>query len=160
MHEHFLATRRLARPRGLTRLGAVVILSIIALALPAPATAASSSAADLCAKVGSQAGFSGNGLVTAVAVGMAESGCSPTASNSNGPTKGCPNGSVDRGLWQINSCYHPTVSKNCAYDAQCNANAAYRISSGGSNWQPWVTYNNGRCKAYLDQARAAVGRLT
>ncbi|WP_158550882.1 transglycosylase SLT domain-containing protein [Geodermatophilus sp. TF02-6] len=140
----------------------MAILALIALAAPAPAMAASdasSSASDLCAKAASRAGFTGNRLVTAVAVGMAESGCNPTAYHANGPTKGCSQGSVDRGLWQINNCYHPSVSKSCAYDAQCNANAAYRISSGGATWRPWAAYNNGRYKAYLAQAKTAVDRL-
>ena len=164
MHQHILGMRRPVRAVPPLRLGIVVVLALIALAVPAPAMAASdtstSAAADLCASVASRAGFSGDRLVTAVAVGMGESSCRPDAQNSNGPTKGCPNGSVDRGLWQINSCWHPSVSKSCAYDAQCNANAAYRISSGGANWKPWVAYTNGGYENYLDEARAAVGRLT
>src|SRR3712207_8953239 len=139
-------------------------LALVALVIPAPAMAASDAsaraAADTCAKVALRAGFSGDRLVTAVAVGMGESSCRPDVARSNGPTKGCPKGSVDRGLWQINSCWHPSVSKSCAYDAQCNANAAYRISSGGRNWKPWVAYTNGRYENYLDEARAAVGRLS
>ena len=164
MHQRIFGMRRLVRALRPTRLGIVVIVALVALGVPAPAMAAadasSSAAADLCTKVASRAGFSGSRLVTAVAVGMAESSCRPDAYLSNGPTKGCPNGSVDRGLWQINSCWHPSVSKSCAYDAQCNANAAYRISSGGANWKPWVAYTNGRYKAHLAQAKAAVGRLS
>ncbi|MEV6796862.1 transglycosylase SLT domain-containing protein [Micromonospora rifamycinica] len=114
---------------------------------------------DLCAQVAYAAGFRNNPLVTAVAVAMAESSCNPSAVGSNGPTAGCPNGSLDRGLWQINNCYHPTVNDTCAYTAQCNANAAYSISSGGSNWQPWSTYNNGAYAGYLSAAQAAVARL-
>jgi hypothetical protein len=111
MHQHILGMRRPVRAVPPLRLGIVVVLALIALAVPAPAMAASdtstSAAADLCASVASRAGFSGDRLVTAVAVGMGESSCRPDAQNSNGPTKGCPNGSVDRGLWQINSCWHP-----------------------------------------------------
>ena len=164
MHQHILGTRRPVRAVPPIRLGLVVILALIALAVPAPAMAASdassSAASDLCATVASRAGFSGDKLVTAVAVGLGESSCRPDAYNSNGPTKGCPNGSVDRGLWQINSCWHPSVSENCAYDAQCNANAAYRISAKGANFKPWVAYTNGRYKNYLNEARAAVSRLS
>src|SRR5205823_4244328 len=58
----------------------------------------SSSPAGLCAYVGFVAGFSeSTNLVTAVAVAMAESNCNPSAPNVNGPSPGCPNGSVDRG---------------------------------------------------------------
>ena len=164
MHQRIFGMRCLIRALRPTRLGIVVIVALVALVVPAPAKAASDAAAsaaiDLCATVASRAGFSGERLVTAVAVGMGESSCRPDAHNANGPTKGCPNGSTDRGLWQINSCWHPSVSKSCAYDAQCNANAAYRISSGGANWKPWVAYTNGRYKNYLNEARAAVGRLS
>jgi hypothetical protein len=133
---------------------------------PATATAAPNNAVrvastgiDLCAQVAYAAGFRGSPLVTAVAVAMAESSCNPSAVGSNGPTAGCPSGSLDRGLWQINSCYHADVNDTCAYNAQCNANAAYSISGGGSNWQPWSTYNNGAYTSYLSAAQAAVNRL-
>ena len=164
MHQHILAMRRLVPATPSVRSGIVVILALVALAVPAPAKAAhdasASAAVDLCATVASRAGFSGEGLVTAVAVGMGESSCRPDAQNTNGPTKGCPNGSVDRGLWQINSCWHPSVSQSCAFDAQCNANAAYRISAKGANFRPWVAYTNGSYRTYLDAARAAVSRLS
>jgi hypothetical protein len=164
MHQHILAMRRLVPATPSVRSGIVVILALVALAVPAPAKAAhdasASAAVDLCATVASRAGFSGEGLVTAVAVGMGESSCRPDAQNTNGPTKGCPNGSVDRGLWQINSCWHPSVSTSCVYDAQCNANAAYRISAKGANFTPWVVYTNGSYRKYLDAARAAVSRLS
>ncbi|MGR6964045.1 hypothetical protein ACU610_06265 [Geodermatophilus sp. URMC 61] len=146
------------------RLGIVVSLALIALAVPAPAMAAPDTSArapaDLCAQVASRAGFSGDRLVTAVAVGMGESSCRPNAQNANGPTKGCPNGSVDRGLWQINSCWHPSVSRSCAFDAQCNANAAYRISAKGANFRSWAAYTNGSYRNHLPAARAAVSRLS
>ena len=146
------------------RLGIVAVLALVALAVPAPARAApdasANAPADLCASVASRAGFTSDRLVTAVAVGMGESSCRPDAQNANGPTAGCPGGSVDRGLWQINSCWHPSVSRSCAYDAQCNANAAYRISAKGANFRPWVAYSSGSYRKHLAAARAAVGRLS
>jgi hypothetical protein len=164
MHQHILGMRRPVRAVLPLRLGIVAVLALAALAIPAPAradsAASTSAAADRCAGVASQAGFSGDRLVTAVAVGMGESSCRADAQNANGPTKGCPNGSVDRGLWQINSCWHPSVSKSCAYDPQCNANAAYRISAKGTNFKPWVAYTNGSYRNHLEAARAAVARLS
>jgi hypothetical protein len=115
--------------------------------------------ADLCAQVANQAGFNGGYLVLAVAVALAESRCVPSAVNTNGPTSGCSGGSRDRGLWQINDCYHPSVTDACAFTPQCNADAAFSISSGGVNWHPWSTYNNGLYTAWLDDAQAAVDRL-
>jgi hypothetical protein len=164
MHQHILGMRRPVRAVLPLRLGIVAVLALAALAIPAPAradsAASTSAAADLCATVASRAGFTGDRLVTAVAVGMGESSCRADAQNANGPTKGCPNGSVDRGLWQINSCWHPSVSKSCAYDAQCNANAAHRISAKGTNFKPWVAYTNGSYRNHLEAARAAVARLS
>jgi Lysozyme like domain len=143
-----------------TLLCLVLVLStaLIGLGMSTPARA-DAVGIDLCAEVARNAGFSGDPLVTAIAVAMAESSCDPDATNTNGPTAGCPNGSVDRGLWQINSCYHSEVSAACAFDPQCNADAAYRISSGGSDWTQWSTYNSGAYRQYLDDAAAAVDRL-
>jgi len=141
----------------------VQVLALMSLAGTLVLVGASPSSAvtgvDLCATVGHTAGFRNEALVTATAVGMAESSCNPSATNTNGPTSGCPNGSTDRGLWQINDCYHSEVSDSCAFNAQCNANAAYRISSGGTNWTQWTTYNSGSYRNYLAVARAAVARL-
>ena len=84
------------------------------------------------------AGGSSSNCPTAVAVANAESNfdCSATYTNTGG--------SIDRGLWQINDYWHPEVSDSCAFDCQCNANGAYSISHGGSDWTPWATYNSGK----------------
>lgn len=78
----------------------------------------------------------------AAAVAMAESGGDPNARNHN------TNGSVDRGLWQINSV-HKQYDAAKLFSADYNATAAYAIGGGGTNWQPWVTYNTGAYKKYL-----------
>ncbi len=57
----------------------------------------------------SRSTFQDQALRMAVAVGLAESGGNPTARNPNPPTPGCPTGSVDRGGWQLNDCYHAEV---------------------------------------------------
>ena len=45
-------------------------------------------------------------------------------------------GSVDRGLWQINSYFHPEVSKDCAFDSVCSTIEAIRIikQKGFGEW--------------------------
>jgi hypothetical protein len=83
----------------------------------------------------------------------------PNATNTNSPPPQCGE-STDRGLYQINSCYHPEVTDACAFDAQCNADAAYRILSQGTDWTQWATFKNGRYLSFLDEARAAADRLT
>ena len=80
------------------------------------------------------AGFTGQRLRVAVAVGLAESAGNPAATDRNGPTPGCPDGSTDRGGWQLNTCHHPEVSDGCAYQLACAAAQSYRISRGGRSW--------------------------
>ena len=81
----------------------------------------------------------------AAAVAMAESGGKSDATNTN------TNGSVDRGLWQINSVH----GGQSTFDPIANAKAAVKISSNGKNWSPWVTFNTGAYKKYLSPATLA-----
>src|SRR5690349_2412797 len=98
-------------------------------------------------------------LRVCVAIAWAESGLRSDAVGYNGPTSGCPDGSRDRGLWQINDCYHPGVSDDCAFDPNCNGRAMFAISNGGTNWRPWSTYNNGAYQEYLHAADLAIAAL-
>jgi hypothetical protein len=106
-----------------------------------------------------RAGFSGQALRLAVAVGLAESGGNPTARGPNPPTPGCSAGSVDQGAWQLNTCYHPEVPDICADDLACAAEATYRISAAGSDWREWTTYTSGAYHAYLGAADQALAAL-
>jgi hypothetical protein len=118
-----------------------------------------------CAAVAYKAGFSYvasistpaggyRSVVVAVAIGLAESSCNPAAEYTD------PNGCEDRGLWQIDSCAWPSVTDACAYQVQCNGNAAWNISDKGMNWTPWSTYTSGAWKAYVPDARAVLSRIT
>jgi hypothetical protein len=84
----------------------------------------------------------------AAAVAMAESGGRIDAVNRN------TNGSVDRGVFQINSI-HGALS---TFDLESNIAAALRISSGGRDWSPWVAYQSGAHNQFLD--RSVRGRAT
>src|SRR6266498_2701610 len=106
-----------------------------------------------------QAGFTGQGLRLAVAVGLAESGGNPAARGPNPPTPGCPAGSTDRGAWQLNNCYHPEVADACADQLACAAEATYRISAAGSDWRAWTTYTSGAYQAKLGAADQALATL-
>ena len=110
------------------------------------ATAAAGGASS-CASAWNQTG-AGN-CVMAVSICMAESGGNSHATNVNSDS----HHSIDRGLWQVNSYWHPEVSESCAFDAECNAKAAVQISSNGTNWGPWSTYHNGAYKSYTSQAQ-------
>ena len=82
------------------------------------------------------AGGNAQTAAMAAAIAMAESGGNANASNANS------NGSIDRGLWQINS----SNGSMSSFDVMTNARGAVRISSGGTNWRPWCTaYSDGAC---------------
>ena len=92
------------------------------------------------------AGFrSGAGLVTGFAVSLGEN----TSRNLRAVGTN-PDGSRDRGPWQINDRWHPEVSDACAFDLACSTGEAYRLSSQGSSWSAWSAYTNGRYKQFLD----------
>lgn len=83
-----------------------------------------------------QAGGNPQAADVAAATALAESGGRSDASNSNG------NGSIDRGLWQINSVH----GAQSTFDPMANARAAIAISNNGTNWKPWCTaYTDGAC---------------
>ena len=103
------------------------------------------------------AGFSGDSLVTILAIAMAESGLEPGAQGWNGPTSGCPSGSVDRGLLQINSCYWPQFSDAQCYDPAGAFRAGWTISRGGTQFGDWATYVGGQYLAYVGQVRSQLG---
>jgi Lysozyme like domain len=90
--------------------------------------------------------------VVAVAIEWAEAGGDTEATHLNG------DGSIDRGLWQINNRFHPEVSAAQAFDAHASTDAAYRLSFGGTVWTPWAVFNNGTYTRWIDSARAAVNR--
>lgn len=77
----------------------------------------------------------------AAAIAMAESRGNTCATNANS------NGSIDRGLFQINSV-HGGLS---TIDLSANLDAAYRISKGGTDWSAWVTYQTGAFKQFLNR---------
>lgn len=86
-----------------------------------------------------QAGGSPGAAPIAAAIAIAESGGNTTATNHDS------NGSVDRGLWQINSVH----GAQSTYDVMGNARAAVAISNNGTNWAPWTTYTSGAYRQYV-----------
>jgi hypothetical protein len=149
------------RPASLAPRGAAGSLS----------AAQAAGAARVCAAHAAAAGWANNGwyggnLVTAAAICVAESGghprvyyCEGTGTVGYYPPVTCPSGSYDRGLWQLNSKYQHAVGNACAFRAQCNANAAYRISDAGLDFAPWAVYGSGAYARYLGAAQAAVAGL-
>lgn len=107
------------------------------------------------AQVAKSAGFTGNGLVMAIAIALAESGgWTANRNTNNDKTK-----SVDRGLWQINDYWHKEVSDAEADNPSAAAAATYRISGGGATWVQWSTFTNGSYKQYIPRAQAAAAAV-
>lgn len=105
----------------------------------------------------SNVGFSGNDLVFAVAIALAESG---GRTGVQGDLTLAPTNGPSIGLWQINtgSHAHPELAGQDLTDPQVNANAAYAIyKSAGYSFAPWSTFGNGAYTKYLQQAVAAAG---
>lgn|GEM_PF-1900056 len=96
-----------------------------------------------------KAGGPKSSAVVAAAIALAESGGRPNAVNRN------RDGSIDRGLWQINSV-HGALS---TFSPTANARAAVKISKRGRDFSPWVAYTSGAYRRFLAAARrGASGR--
>jgi hypothetical protein len=108
-----------------------------------------------------RAGFSATQAVTATAVALAESGGDPANLGDTGITTATWGPSV--GLWQVRTDKRETGTGRSrdigalTGDVEAQARAAYSISGGGSDWQPWTVFNTGAYQAYLGQAAAAAG---
>jgi hypothetical protein len=99
-----------------------------------------------------QAGFTGDNLVTAVAIALAESGGDPKASGDNG---------TSYGLWQIHWTVHPEFDSAQLFDPQYNANAAFLLYQRRGNFEDWSTFDpkdgsTPKYLAFLTTAQAGV----
>ena len=46
---------------------------------------------------------------------------------------------IDRGYWQINSYYHPSVTESCARDIKCSTDYAYKLFvNSGYKFSAWT----------------------
>jgi hypothetical protein len=97
---------------------------------------------------------------TAVAVGLAESGADPLAVGDTTITDAKWGPSV--GAWQVRTLWAERgtggVRDELALtDLDHNARSMVAISSGGTNWQPWSVYTNGRYAAHMTEGEAVAG---
>lgn len=93
--------------------------------------------------------FRGGALVYSIAIANAESTFALNAINHNSPT------SIDYGLWQINTHFHPEHlghENDLLYDASYNARAAYSTFSntfGGPSFCEWAAFWQGKFEGWL-----------
>ena len=99
-------------------------------------------------QVALNAGFTPGQAMVATAIALAESGGRANATNTDS------NGTVDRGLWQINSV-HQQFTASKLFDPLYNAQAAYQVSNSGTNWLPWATFTSGAYVRFLSEAQGA-----
>lgn len=93
-----------------------------------------------------QAGWSEANIPMVVAISHAESGGNPNAENDSNS-----NGSVDRGLMQINSIHSDLLKTGDVFNPVDNLKMALQVYNDSGSWKPWSTYNNGAYQQYLQQ---------
>jgi len=114
------------------------------------------------ARLAHNVGFRDKALLIAVAVCSAESSRYTEANNldaDGNPTN--PDGSVDYGLWQINSGHFGKtiggilVDEAACLDPVANARIAFALQAAAGSWLPWAAFAS---TAYLDYIEgAAIG---
>ncbi len=95
-----------------------------------------------------RAGFRGQNAATAVAVSQAENRSGDTSAVHHNA-----DGSVDVGLWQINS---GNASPESMKDPSANAAEAFKLASSGRGWNNWTMFRNKSYLLFLPIAEAAV----
>jgi hypothetical protein len=94
-----------------------------------------------------QAGFTkGANANMAYAISMAESSGNPGETHVNSDK----HRSVDEGLFQLNNYWHPEVDQKRVFDPLYNAQQAFRISHGGTNWKGWSTFTGNMYEQFLN----------
>lgn len=106
------------------------------------------------------AGFrAGPEAAVAVALIAAESGRVPDAVYVNGAGSTAP-GSRDRGLWQINSHWHPDVSDAEAFDPVISTKYALGMVRASGGFTPWAAFTKGAHLKFLPEARVALDAVS
>jgi cell wall-associated NlpC family hydrolase len=91
-----------------------------------------------------KAGFPEDQIGIGMAIAKGESGWNPRATHNNS------NGSIDQGIFQINSIHKARYAGQDIFDPQTNINVAYQVwKDAGGSWRPWVVYQTGKYKQYV-----------
>ena len=100
------------------------------------------------------AGWPEDAIPTGIAIVLAESGGNPRAVNTANR-----NGSVDYGLFQINTVHGSLLSQGDKFNPVDNARMALKVyKQAGNSWKPWSTFNSGKYKDF-NSAVAGFGFL-
>ncbi len=96
--------------------------------------------------------FSGQDLITAIAVAGPESGYRDSA-------RLVTSAEDSRGMWQVNTKAHPWARGLNLADTDTAARAAKRVHDQAGGWGPWSGFTGGGYRAFLSRARSAVAAL-
>lgn len=103
------------------------------------------------------------------AIGIAESGSlNPATGIVQADAYACGDACASLGIWQIDTLFHPQYTPDQLFDPLGNARAAFALSNGGLNGNPWCSWEasacggNGRAtyRAFLPRAQAAIAAVT
>jgi Lysozyme like domain len=152
-------------------LGVLFAVGIVGYLLAGEAILGNTLSASDIAQYAGNAGFSGDDLVTAVAIALAESsgnasatGDKTTGARSFGGRNLPVGAATSYGLWQIHWTVHPEVlngaDPSILFDPQVNANAAFTVFRE-QGFEAWSTFgnqpgHNNAYASYLGAASAAV----
>lgn len=133
----------MARSSSSSALGLFALLFLAARSLSGRPAPLSIAALELVA-LARRHGFPDPELAASIA--LAESGGNARAIGDHGSSFG---------LWQIHSPAHPQFDRGRLLEPDYNADAAFAISNGGSNWQPWTTFRQGAHLAWLAKLKGS-----
>jgi len=90
-------------------------------------------------------------LAAAAGMADAETGAAIAMAESGGNVRAVGDHGDSIGLWQIHVPSAPKqwANRDMLKHGGFNAQAANAISNGGTNWQPWTTFRDGRYKQWL-----------
>jgi hypothetical protein len=96
-------------------------------------------------------GYPWNHQIAYAVMQAEDTSCSPVATNTANK-----NGTVDRGLLQVNSIHADMVDDNlnALYNPLTNVAVAYKVYTAkqqetGNGWTAWSAYDNGRYKKFM-----------
>lgn len=104
-----------------------------------------------------------DGVIPQTGLGIRQTAYAIARAESGGRTEAIGDGGWSYGIWQIYTAVHD-YDPNWLMTAEGNAQAAYEVSGGGSNFNPWCTWESTACggrgkgtyRQYLGEAGAAL----
>lgn len=114
---------------------------------------------DQIAKLVLDAGFTGEAAAIAVAIIWVESRGNVYAININDMPTSKAYLSMDVGLCQFNTYWHPDFPVSSALDPKKSVERMYALSKGGTRFHFWMAYTGKYYLKYMEFARACINRV-